>query len=68
MPCLAKKYEASRHKFKDGGIPDVDYSISTRQIASLLKQANIDLRTLPESKFDKQEELLKLQQELFTNL
>lgn len=52
MPCLAKKYEASRHKFKDGGIPDVDYSISTRQIASLLKQANIDLRTLPESKFD----------------
>ena len=52
MPCLAKKYEASRHKFKDGGIPDVDYSISTRQIASPLKQANIDLRTLPESKFD----------------
>lgn len=52
MPCLAKKYEASRHKFKDGGVPDVDYSISTRQLASLLKQANIDLRTLPESKFD----------------
>ena len=52
MPCLAKKYEASRHKFKDGGTPDVDYSISTRQLASLLKQANIDLRTLPESKFD----------------
>ena len=52
MPCLAKKYEASRHKFKDGGTPDVDYSISTRQLASLLKQANIDLRTLPEGKFD----------------
>ena len=52
MPCLAKKYEASRHKFKDGGTPDVDYSISTCQLASLLKQANIDLRTLPESKFD----------------
>ena len=52
MPCLAKKYEASRHKFKDGGRPDVDYSISTRQLASLLKQANIDLKNLPETKFD----------------
>ena len=52
MPCLAKKYEASRHKFKAGGEPDVDYSISTRQLAELLKQANIDLKSLPESKFD----------------
>lgn len=52
MPCLAKKYEASRDEFKAGGEPDVDYSISTRQLARLLKQANIDLKTLPESKFD----------------
>ncbi len=52
MPCLAKKYEASRNEFKTGGEPDVDYSISTRQIASLLKQANIDLKTLKETKFD----------------
>ncbi|MBO4488306.1 MAG: iron hydrogenase small subunit [Bacteroidales bacterium] len=52
MPCLAKKYECSRDEFKVNGNPDVDYSISTRELASMIKQANIDLATLPESEFD----------------
>jgi NADP-reducing hydrogenase subunit HndD len=33
MPCLAKKYECTRDEFKVDGNPDVDYSISTRELA-----------------------------------
>lgn len=52
MPCLAKKYESSRDEFKVDGNPDVDYSISTRELAKLLKQANINLPTLEKSVWD----------------
>ncbi len=53
MPCLAKKYEAQRDEFKVDGNPDVDYSISTRELAHLIKEANIDFVNLPEENFDK---------------
>ncbi len=53
MPCLAKKYECGREEFSVNGNPDVDYSLSTRELAHLLKRANIDFRTLPDSDFDK---------------
>lgn len=52
MPCLAKKYECQRDEFKVGGNPDVDYSISTRELASFIKQANIDFLELPDGEFD----------------
>lgn len=52
MPCLAKKYEAGREEFSFEGNPDVDYSISTRQLANLLKQFNIDLKKMKKEKFD----------------
>lgn len=52
MPCLAKKYEAAREEFSKDGIPDVDYSISTRELSILLKEANIDLNILEDSEFD----------------
>ena len=52
MPCLAKKYECSRDEFKVDGNPDVDYSISTRELAHLIKQSNIDFNTLPDEDFD----------------
>jgi len=52
MPCLAKKYEAQRDEFKVNGNPDVDFSISTRELAHLIKQANMDLNKLPEEEFD----------------
>ncbi|PHV71037.1 NADH:ubiquinone oxidoreductase [Sporanaerobium hydrogeniformans] len=48
MPCLAKKYEASRPEFNR----DVDISISTRELAHLIKQANIDFVNLPDEDFD----------------
>ena len=52
MPCLAKKYECSRDEFKVDGNPDVDYSISTRELAMLIKQSNIDFNSLPDEEFD----------------
>lgn len=52
MPCVAKKYECSRDEFKVDGNPDVDYSVSTREFASLIKRANIDFLGLEDSDFD----------------
>ncbi|HHV86447.1 MAG TPA: 2Fe-2S iron-sulfur cluster binding domain-containing protein [Petrimonas sp.] len=52
MPCLAKKYECQRDEFKVDGNPDVDYSISTRELAALIKQANIDFLELPDEDYD----------------
>mgnify|MGYP006274398699 CR=1 FL=1 len=52
MPCLAKKYEAQRDEFKVEGNPDVDFSISTRELAHLIKEANMDLENMPDEEFD----------------
>lgn len=52
MPCLAKKYEASRPEHAVDGNPDVDYSIYTRELARLIRYANIDFNELPDGEFD----------------
>lgn len=52
MPCLAKKYECGRDEFKVNGNPDVDYAITTRELAALIKISNVDFRTLPNEEFD----------------
>ncbi|MCF4152316.1 [FeFe] hydrogenase, group A [Dethiosulfovibrio sp. F2B] len=52
MPCLAKKYECAREEFSVNGNPDVDISITTRELAHLIKRANIDFRNLPDENFD----------------
>ncbi len=52
MPCLAKKYECQRDEFKVNGNPDVDYAISTRELAHLIREANIDFQALPDEEFD----------------
>ncbi|MDR2361675.1 MAG: [FeFe] hydrogenase, group A [Prevotellaceae bacterium] len=52
MPCLAKKYECQRDEFKVNGNPDVDYALSTRELAQLIKEANIDFNALPDEDFD----------------
>lgn len=53
MPCLAKKFEANRDEFKVNGNPDVDLVISTRELATLLKQLNINPDELVPSDFDR---------------
>lgn len=52
MPCLAKKYECQRDEFAVDGNPDVDYALSTRELAHLIKEANINFNELPEEDFD----------------
>ncbi len=52
MPCVAKKYECTREEFAVDGNPDVDFSISTRELANLIKRANIDFNKLPDEDFD----------------
>ena len=52
MPCLAKKFECERDEFKTNGDPDVNYSISTRELAALIKQTNINFMQLENEDFD----------------
>lgn len=52
MPCLAKKYECQRSEFSTDGSPDVDYSITTRELAHLIKEANINFTELSDEEFD----------------
>jgi NADP-reducing hydrogenase subunit HndD len=53
MPCTAKKFEASRPEMFDSGYRDVDYVLTTRELAIMIKQAGIDFKSLEESKFDR---------------
>ncbi len=52
MPCLAKKYECSRDEFSTNGDPDVNISISTRELAQLIRNANINFESLTDEEFD----------------
>lgn len=52
MPCLAKKYECQRDEMEVDGIRDVDYALSTRELANLIKQMNIDFLALDDEEFD----------------
>ncbi len=52
MPCIAKKYECTRSEMEVDGARDIDYVITTRELARMIKQANIDFVDLEDSKFD----------------
>ena len=59
MPCTAKKFEASRPEFNSAGkywgkdiIRDVDYVLTTRELARMIKEEGINLTTLPEEEYD----------------
>jgi len=53
MPCVAKKYECQREEFFVDGNPDVDYSLTTRELARLIKYANIDFDSLEDENYDR---------------
>lgn len=53
MPCVAKKSEAARPEFTKDGDPDVNISITTRELAHMIRFANMDFRSLEESDFDR---------------
>nr|WP_306806890.1 [Fe-Fe] hydrogenase large subunit C-terminal domain-containing protein [Halanaerobium congolense] len=48
MPCTAKKFEAKREEMAG----DVDYVLTTRELASIIKSAGIDFLNLEESEYD----------------
>jgi len=52
MPCTAKKFEANRPEMRDSGYKDVDFVLTTREFAVMIKQAGIDFRTLEPSRYD----------------
>ena len=52
MPCIAKKYEAQRRELSNAGLQDVDCVITTRELARMIKQANIRFEDLEDSEFD----------------
>ncbi|MGM0667986.1 MAG: NADH-dependent [FeFe] hydrogenase, group A6 [Bacteroidota bacterium] len=52
MPCTAKKFEANRPEMRDSGYKDVDFVLTTREFAMMIKQAGIDFRTLEPSNYD----------------
>lgn len=49
MPCTAKKFESNRPEMKNM----VDYVLTTREIAKLIKKNQIDLKNIKEKEFDK---------------
>ena len=53
MPCTAKKFEAYRPEMYDSGYRDVDYVLTTRELAILIKQAGLDFNKLEPVKFDR---------------
>ena len=52
MPCTAKKFEIGRDDQNASGFADVDYSITTRELARMIKGAGINFNILPEEAFD----------------
>lgn len=52
MPCIAKKAELKRDHQAASGLPDVDISISTRELARMIKYAGIDFKSLKADTFD----------------
>jgi NADH-quinone oxidoreductase subunit G/[NiFe] hydrogenase diaphorase moiety small subunit len=52
MPCSAKKFECNRPEMRDSGFKDVDYGLTTRELAKMIKEAGIYLPEMPKSHFD----------------
>ena len=52
MPCIAKKYEGMRPELRSSGTQDIDATITTRELAYMIKKTGIDLKNLPEGKRD----------------
>jgi NADH-quinone oxidoreductase subunit G/[NiFe] hydrogenase diaphorase moiety small subunit len=52
MPCSAKKFECNRPEMSDSGFKDVDYGLTTRELAQMISEAGVDLPAMPKSDFD----------------
>ena len=52
MPCVAKKFEVSREELGENGYLDTDISLTTRELARMIKEAGIDFNELEDEKAD----------------
>jgi iron-only hydrogenase group A len=52
MPCSAKKFECNRPEMKASGYKDIDYGLTTRELAKMIREAGIYLPEMPKSHFD----------------
>jgi NADH-quinone oxidoreductase subunit G/[NiFe] hydrogenase diaphorase moiety small subunit len=52
MPCSAKKFECNRQEMDDSGFKDVDFGLTTRELAKMIRESGIHLPDMPKSDFD----------------
>jgi NADP-reducing hydrogenase subunit HndD len=52
MPCTAKKFEIGRDNQGRDGLPDLDYSLTTRELARMIKRAGILFNELEDEEYD----------------
>ena len=52
MPCTAKKFEIHRDGQAAAGYPDTDVSLTTRELAKMIKRAGLNFAELPDEEFD----------------
>jgi NADH-quinone oxidoreductase subunit G/[NiFe] hydrogenase diaphorase moiety small subunit len=52
MPCSAKKFECDRPEMSDSGHKDIDFALTTRECAQMIREAGINLPEMPQSDFD----------------
>ena len=52
MPCTAKKFECGRDDQSASGYPDVDYALTTRELATMIETAGLNFNLLPDEEFD----------------
>jgi len=52
MPCTAKKFECNRPEMNDSGYKDIDFGLTTRELAQMFKETGIDLPEMEKSDFD----------------
>ena len=52
MPCTAKKFECGREDQSASGYADVDYALTTRELARMIDTAGLNFNLLPDEEFD----------------
>lgn len=52
MPCVAKKFESSRKELSNNSLMDVDYVLTTRELARMIKEVGIEFNSLKDENFD----------------
>ena len=52
MPCTAKKFEIGRDDQDANGVPDVDFALTTRELARMIERVGLKFTELPDEEYD----------------